>query len=411
MANKLLSFLGTTKYLEACYFYDNRRVGVCQFIQEALLEFFCKNWNEDDRVIVFLTEESKKKNWYGKKEVSDANFEKGLEERLKEIKSKLGLRVSIKDVEIPEGRSEKELWDIFERISGEIDEGDCIIFDITHSYRYLPMLALVVLNYVRFLKNVKINGIVYGAMEAFGPIDEARKIPPEKRTIPVFDLTLFVGLFDWTVAIERFLETGNARMIRELGIAELTPLLRESEGKRGTSLKKLINSLNSFSEKVSTCRGPELRGVMQSILDSIPNAEKELENLKPFSPLLGKVRERFSRMELRDDVTCGLEVVSWCLEHGLIQQGFTILRETIVNYVIMKKLNGDLREKQNREIAEVMLNSRHEKIPDEILKLWDGIREYRNDINHAGWREKYLPAKKFESKLKDFIERAKVLML
>jgi len=39
-----------------------------------------------------------------------------------------------------------------------------------------------------------------------------------------------------------------------------------------------------------------------------------------------------------DDVSCGLEVASRCLEEGLVQQGFTVLRETIVNYVIIKVL-------------------------------------------------------------------------
>jgi len=68
------------------------------------------------------------------------------------------------------------LWKIFDGINSVIDEGDDIIFDVTHSFRSLPVLTLIALNYVKFLKNVNINKIDYGAMEAVGtPRDISRK--------------------------------------------------------------------------------------------------------------------------------------------------------------------------------------------------------------------------------------------
>lgn len=59
-----------------------------------------------------------------------------------------------------------------------------------------------------------------------------------------------------------------------------------------------------------------------------------------------------------------------------------------------------------REIAEVMLNSRYDKIPEDILNLWHEIIDYRNDINHSGWREKnYHKPAHFKNKLKEFIKQ------
>lgn len=403
---KLLSFLGTTPYKKAYYNYDNvKSKRPYQFVQEALIEFFHKKL-KNGQMIVFLTEKSKRKNWLGKNESKNANFENGLKSRLDNVKKEFKINLEAKGIEIPEGRSEKELWNIFEKMNEIIDEGDIIIFDITHSFRSLPLLTLIVLNYVKFLKKVKIERIVYGAMEALGYPEEVKKMPLEEREIPLFDLTPFAKLFDWTVAIERFLETGDAKMIKRIGIEELKPLLAESSGEKGGKIRDLINLLNKFSKNVSTCRAPEFKENIKNISETIPDAEKELEKLKPFKPLFAEIKKEFS-IKVEDDVTSGLETVRWCLEKDLIQQGFTILRETIINYVIINFLNfNDLKNKNNREKTEKMLNERSEKVPKKILDLWGEIIDYRNDINHAGWRRtNYHKSEKFKNKLEEFMKR------
>ena len=299
MNYKLLSFIGTTKYVEAYYIYNNKKSQTsCQFIQEALLEFFCKDWKENDQIVIFLTGESRRKNWLSRNEYEGANFEKGLKERLEETKKRLKLNIKVKGCEIPEGRNEEEIWEIFEKINNNIDKEDILIFDITHSFRYLPMLTLVALNYVKFLKNVKINQIVYGAMEALGPPNEVKGLPLERKVIPIFNLTRFASLFNWTVAVERFLQTGNAEMISKQGIDDLRPLLKETKGEVGKDLRKLINSLNSFSQNVMTCRYPKFKSNIENISKLLPEAEKELEKLKPFKPLFGKIKEIFNSMKL-----------------------------------------------------------------------------------------------------------------
>lgn len=418
MARKLLSFIGPTKYVKSHYVYNDKKSGLCNFIQEALVEFFCKD-EKCDQIVIFMTEESRKKNWLGKDEYKDANFNEGLRRRLEKIKKSLNIDFEIKDVRIPEGRNENELWEIFEMINNNIDEGDRIIFDITHSFRSLPILVLVALNYVRFLKNIRIEQIVYGALEALGSIREVEKMPEEKRFIPIFNLTPFASLFDWTIAVERFLQTGNAEMISRIGIEELKPMLAKTRGVVGGKLRRLIETLNKFSQDVLTCRAPELKSDIKEILDKIPEAERELKNLRPFKPLFEKVKERFSKMQINDDVSVGLEIASWCLEKGLIQQGITILRETIVNYVILKVLKskelkkpGRREDPDYREIAEAMLNNKYKGIPKDILNLWNEIGDYRNDINHAGWRtQNYHSSNSFARKLKEFLEKAQKLNL
>lgn len=401
---KLLTFLGTTPYEEVYYTYKNNISRFpARFVQISLLELFHAEL-KDGQIILFLTEEAENKNWLNRNQNKNANFLKGLRDSLEEFQSNFNINLEVRRVRIPEGKSEDELWTIFEKMNEVIDENDRIILDITHSFRSLPLLTVIVLNYAKFLKNVRIEKVLYGAMEALGSPPEVKNMPLEKRKVPIFDLTPFTILFDWTIAIERFLETGNAEMIKNIGMNELKSLLADTKGEKGGGMRRLIESLDRFSRNVSTCRAPELQGNMRDIKKGIPQAEKDLELLKPFKPLFGKIQEEFS-MNAADDVILGLEISEWCLKKNLIQQGFTVLRETIVNYVIIKFLErNDLKNRAAREKAENMLRG-DEILPEKIRNLWYELIDYRNDINHAGWNNNMHKADKFKNKLRDFIQR------
>lgn len=52
---------------------------------------------------------------------------------------------------IPEGRNEQEMWEIFQKVYGQMHEGDELYIDLTHAFRYLPMLVLVLSNYAKLI--------------------------------------------------------------------------------------------------------------------------------------------------------------------------------------------------------------------------------------------------------------------
>ncbi|MGQ4875392.1 MAG: TIGR02221 family CRISPR-associated protein [Promethearchaeia archaeon] len=413
-----MSFLGTNPYTEVFYQYGEKiSQNSYNFIQQALLEFFCKD-NNFSEYIILTTELAKAKNWLNKEESDIANFPKGLRDLLNEQKTQFGINVDIRNVFIPEGKNENELWQIFDIIHKQIEEDDDIIFDITHSFRSLPLLMIIILNYVKFLKNVKINRILYGAFEVLGPSFEVKNIPLKDRIEPIFDLTPFVRLFDWTIAIERFLETGDAKLINTLGRYELREILSETKGKAASKLNRLINLINSFSKNVYTCRAPEFHKQVNYILSYIPSAEEEGEYLKPFAPLFSKLKEKFSALSSNNPILTGLEVCKWCLDNGLIQQSFTILREILVNFVLIKyvkeitiKNENDLKNLENRIKAEELLNEKNSLIPDDLKNLWRNMVDYRNDMNHAGWRENVHKPEDFKVKCNEFLEAAKKLIL
>src|SRR3712207_395284 len=174
MARKLfISILGTGLYGECRYTQGDFRSGETRFIQQATLEFISTKepWAEQDRICILLTDGARCNNW-DKTITSRENFQtketvpyEGLESVLQQME----LPAAIMPVAIPNGKDKEEMWQIFQRTFALMEEGDEVYFDLTHSFRYLPMLILVLGNYAKFLKNVHIAHISYGNYEARSP--------------------------------------------------------------------------------------------------------------------------------------------------------------------------------------------------------------------------------------------------
>lgn len=424
MSRKFLSSLGTTKY-EKCI-YQLRGKGVkTPFIQEALIKLLCSEWNEDDKIVIFLTSEARKENWFNKNDT---------EHRLKERLEKVGL--NIEEVDIPNGKTEEEIWEIFEFIYNGIDEGDEIIFDITHGFRSLPMCVLVMLNYAKVMKKITVRGIYYGAYEA------------NKTDVkPIFDLTSFDELLSWTQVINVFDKYGISQPIYDL----FTDMKREKNlsGDRSyNSFEKIISSLNDFTNNIQVCSGRYIDGsvkINNKSKRSVSNSAivfnqyyKDLKNegefyIKPLKPLFDKVEYKIQKFNTEDNLETGLNVVEWSIENNLIQQGFTALEETIKTYVcklygfndtdrndrenivktalMMKakvitdervnKVNTDVKEK----IKKVM-----DELNPEIAKLSFRVSQKRNSINHFGFSDDSNDYGSLKRDLKEYYEEFKKII-
>lgn len=403
---KLITFLGANKYSPVRYSLDGKISELTPFVQEAIIELY-KNKFKDGCVVVLLTKTSKIKNWLSKKDSEEAYQETGLCERLENLSSKYGLNLSIREIEILEKCREENLWAIFEKITESINEKDEIIFDITHSFRYIPVFALSALYYSNIAKGAKVEAILYGAFE-YGKNEDTAE---NRRIVPLFDLTLSVRVLEWSVAINRFLDTGDVSLLKELSSEKLLPIRKETKGAKGAKLNKFINSLEKFSKDAQTCRAPEFEKDIKKILELLPEAKKEVNIVKPLEPLMERMQEEFSELK---NGNINLNVAEWCLRKGLVQQGLTILREELVNYVFLKRYPGeDITHREYRKNVEDLLNAEGPldlEIEKELKKLWDELCEYRNNINHAGWSQNVHEPQDFKDKLANFISRAKKIM-
>jgi hypothetical protein len=149
------------------------------------------------------------------------------------------------------------------------------------------MLALVALHYAKVLKRVRLSGIYYGAFEVLGSQKEVEQMPLEKRLAPVFDLTPFDNLLDWTVAIGVFLRSGDASLATQLAQHQAKTVLREKKGadQDAQHLKNVARHLSIFSKDMATCRGLKITRDVGDLKRVIQESRNSCQD-SPFSPLL-----------------------------------------------------------------------------------------------------------------------------
>ncbi len=398
MGKHFISFLGTGAYQECVYSYKEKMGKKVVYIQDALIDFFCGDFDKDDKITIFLTAQAKEKHWNGLNEA---------------IKSKK-LQCNLNPVDIIDSKSEADIWGLFEQIYNQIDIKDEIIFDLTHSFRYLPMLFFSILNYATYLKEILVKGIYYGAWEARNP---------ESNTAPVFDLTQAYELMQWANAADAFTNYG----ITDKLVKCVRGTARDYLGTSG-----LIKQIESISKNISCSRSIAiLKGTMFSELEKKINGLAD-NNLQPaFKPILKKVQDKISGFD-KDAALNFIPAVEWCIAHKMIPQGITMLQEGIISFVIDRHgfnyTDRELRmalssyfhknEKENFVEHESHSKCREElgkmfgdSLVKDLAPIYQSITPTRNDINHGGTSESSSgsPDKLFDRLQKRFEETKAVL--
>ena len=432
MARKVfISFLGASNYGECIYVVGNPtefKSRPTRFIQTATLELLhARDWSENDTALILLTKTAEKKNWIDN---GHGDGKMGLKQELDNMQ----LPFSLTPVgQLPDGNTEEEIWQIFERIFEKIEDGDELYFDLTHGFRYLPMLVLVMGNYAKFLKGANVKSISYGNFEGRDR---------EKNEAQIVDMTSLTTIQDWTFAAADFIKNGNADRFKELASSNVTAIAKgEKQGDRDDAkqLNDLASSLQSVTSDFQTCRGINiLKGRNISRLIKQLN-DLDASAMVPFysilNPIIGKLKEAFSTFssshtDQSRNIENGFEAARWCLDHGLLQQAITILQENIVSYFCYKYqldisdnkekrskvntafkfiANGTSIEEKDKIETESRSDSELEKlIHDELITdktynaQFSNLSNFRNDINHCGMRKEANKA----STIKNRIEKA-----
>lgn len=431
MRKVFLSFLGTNNYLPCNYICTAREpVKNVRFVQEATVSWQCREWKQDDKILIFNTEEAHKKNWLDnghKDREGNAIQTQGLASRL----NLLNIAAEIEEIFIPTGKNEQEIWKIFSTVVNKLEEKNELYLDITHAFRSLPLLSTVIINYAKSVKNITVKAISYGAMEAIGNRWEVEQLDIEKRNVPVFDLLPFDQLLDWSTAIDRFIGSGDATRINELTTEKVISRKKEVKGPddEADNLKNMAVALDAFSKTMTTCRGKNISCDAEKLKHSISRA-KEQQLIKPLTPLLEKLEKTVADFSFKDEVQDGLAAAQWCLKHNLIQQGFTLLQETICTFILKRSTDEDTSEKNKRNLVGMAVKIEWKNIPfnewDEpaqkprnreiidkirnwlrnhqsLLKHMNNISHIRNDLNHAGINNSPMNADKFADNLRKYI--------
>lgn len=426
MAKKFISTLGTGSkvndysYFECIYEYEGKRVKT-RYIQKAIIDIFCNDWNKEDEIILYTTELSKEQHIDREGRLGD------------ELKEK---NIKFKTVAIPDGKNEKELWEIFDKVFNSLDEGDDLIVDITHGFRTIPMLLIIILNYAKVIKNINVKGIYYGAFEGKFKNKEGIEITP------IYDFKMYDTLMEFTNGINTFLNTGNSIQLKDL----CEKLNTEACRNKDFSLKEIrsaVNALNDFSNAIMTCRGnvslmetkscknKTIAGDYRKFIKELKNYEKTDNDFeKALTPLFEKVKNDTKAFLDITPVNNGLATIKFCIQNGFVQQGITTLEETMKTFVCiylsnnLKEINLNCYSMNDREkiaknvLLYKMLKEKYKDgykadsivekiiesnlINEDLFELAQKVSEIRNDVNHFGMRENAITAKKLKDNLQEY---------
>lgn len=400
-----ISFLGATNYGPCDYQIAGKSFGKERFIQVSTLRMLTQShkWTSADIAYILLTKEAESNNWVDEGHIDQKTNEKikglkGLCSDLNRLKEEIGPEYfpKIEPIRnIPVGNNEDEIWTIFDKIFEKLEKDDELYFDITHGYRYLPMLTLVLVSYARFIKGVSVKSITYGNYE----ISHYGKYPGI-----IVNLLPLAELQDWTFAAGQYVNNG-----------EVNDLVRLS--KKDKSLDTAMNYLAAVVEERQTIREKEI--ISSASLKSLKEALGHIDKTKipPLKHILDKIEDSLKEFDENENVKNGYSAAKWCIHNHLYQQGITILEETmftdvciksecdwnnircrnaasgafaIYNYHIRENRwkydsnDSDEQKEETKRLYKLMINILSANSNNYLNVLYKNVVNLRNDFNHAG---------------------------
>jgi CRISPR-associated Csx2 family protein len=368
---KVITFLGVAAYDRVTYVWNNRSY-TTELFPEAL-----GIWLQQDitEMLVLLTEAAKSsKNW-------------------DRLQARLTGKVVLNPQDIPSGRNEEELWQIFNKLTTSLSAGDEIVLDITRAFRSIPILALLAVNFLRTAQSLEMKHLLYGAFDA-----------RENATgrAPVFDLTPFLSLLEWVTATAQFIRTGNGQ-----ALAELLPDAPQP-------LQDLRASIRAIAEGLHLLRPLHVIEEAAQLSNRIAGASPTIgQTVPPLATLLGRVQDAYGSFGLTDPADYShnaraclqqqLRMVEWYANKGQIVHVLSLARQWLPS-LLCYRFGLDPMEPANREDMELLLRGGTDKdsgresrylsewasVPSgkRLRALWGGglnLANLRNDVLHAGF--------------------------
>lgn len=406
-----LSVLGTGFYNKCSYVDAQKQFksAPTRFIQEATLEALgVEKWSERDAVYIFTTEKARQENWDKTSQVRSrygANEEPQEYIRLEQVLEEKHYAAKIEGVDIPDGLNTEEMWKVFEAMYNKLEDGDRLYIDITHGFRYLPMMILVLCQYASFMKKTSICSLTYGNFEA---------MDRQANEAPLMDLSALTMLQGLTMGAAEFEKFGKMGSISDM-------FMQSASNKAERKLFQTLRSeATAMDESLATCRGLELQNGSHAV-----DLQKTLQQLQtlgfsaPMGSLFSKMQSQLNGFGINGAQNLRA-AIEWCIQYGMTQQGYTLCQESIITLLCehFKDLNpfADVDKKEDekvlafrkymgsvvgisqenlhdeskwkgslgkfRSLTRVLLSS---DIIQNIRGSYSPLASYRNQINHAGF--------------------------
>ena len=395
-----ISFLGTNNYVLCKYNINGEDSKPVRFVQEALIEHLCKDWTEDDRIFIFCTSKettgengSKEINWLdnGQARISDDSEKIGLQHRLQDLQSKIGLKPTIEQFDIEAGFSEDEIWDIFNAVYSKLKPDDDIYFDVTHAFRSIPLFSIVLFNYSKFMLGTQLMIILYGAFEKLGPAYKVKEMPIEQRVAPVIDLTNIARLQEYNQIASNLKDFGKVKRLKDAIITEQEStetftsssaslgkqkdaIITEQESTSDQDIRNLGKSISQLDEYIATIDLQEIKSgkFISTFRSNFKNVKKRKEIVGPIKNILDELYKETEDFVCQNDYRNIEVAINWTIKHDMLMQAYPLAEEYIILriYDMFRELKpSQLYKKQFKEFVSSVLG-----MPDEdfVIRNWKG---------------------------------------
>lgn len=415
MARKvLISFLGTNNYVNCRYDYNGWTSDPVRFVQEAIIEHTCKEWTEEDAVLIFCISKestgevgSKELNWLdnGQPAPKEDSEHIGLQHRLNDLKTRIDLKAQIIQKDIKAGFSEDEIWDIFYTVYAELRKDDEIYFDVTHAFRSIPLFSVVLFNYSKFMMGTQLVSIMYGAFEKLGPTNKVRELPEAERIAPIINLTNIARLQEYNQITSNLKEFGRVNSLSGY-------ITDKNEEIVTQSVRDLQNSISKLDEYITTINISEIK--KGNFITAFRNNYKNIRKRKGLPEPIRHILDKLNRETADFDNTSSFKnieaAINWTIKHEMYMQAFPLAEEYIILWMVHEYedlIPNELSKKDKCEFISSLLGMpqkyfdkrewgyiladypdaaddvSEESLIQDIRPKYDVIRKIRNSIAHG----------------------------
>ncbi len=391
---KLITGLGTKKYDPCSYYIEGcreRKSSVTRFAAIGLAELV--DHEQPMEIVVLVTQAVKQSG-------NDKLLQDEINRRLEGNHCK---RWQLRSQEIPEGKHEEEMWQIFEVIGQHIEQGDQVIIDITNGYRSLPIIMISAAQYYLHLKKAAGLKVYYGAFDAGTLVkDEQGR---ELNMAPIIDITLITSISDWTYGLRLFDEhliasplaeqlerldksKGSQQIVKNL--KSLDFYLRQALPLEiGITARQLRSSINRFKEQQIQ---PKRRAVEEQFFTSLQALLEEID--------VDCSKKEEATLDLKE-LLRQANIIERYLNKNIFGNGVVLMREWLVStYIwysqedVSKWLDNSTRKKYEEDLSKISKagpNRTNDKLLSKLRESWKVVRDNRNTFAHAGMNPKPYP--------------------
>jgi CRISPR-associated DxTHG motif protein len=334
MSRKILAFLSNQEPKQRYPYAHRGAIYSGSYFPEALIKF-CPY----DEMLIFVTADARRKSW--------PYFES------------LG-RPNIRAVDIPDGRSSEEIWQIFRTVAAAVQPGDTVVIDITHAMRFLPFLVFLFVSYLKFSGRGALEAIYYGAVQ-YGPNNTI-------ESASVVDLTEFAKMLEWIGAAEQFTRSGNGAPMARLLASQADAALEANDPLAHDALTRAGHIIDQVSRALAFNMPLEVISAAHTLREQLPGLLESGARFAPQMHILGdRLRELYvdlaqppitahNRASLIESVRRQHGTAMLHLQNNNFFHCALLLHETLVSAVMVYLRNWQFTSYDQRELASKVLH-------------------------------------------------------